>query len=225
MRSIAHGRPERAVAVLTHVDGRRRRPRVRAPDQADRRPAHRRPARRRVAEEGLVDGRGPGRGVYRRVVASPGADGGSSRRRRSRTPRRRRLRRDRRRRRRASRWSSDATASGWPWRRSSTRTAPRRCSPPSPGSPLLVLVDRRRRGLRRLPPADQRALHDDHRGRDAGATSPPGEFPAGSHGPEGRVRAALPRRAAGAEVDHHLARTPAGRAGRQGRAPTSRRPP
>jgi site-specific recombinase XerD len=56
--------------------------------------------------------------------------------------------------------------------------------------------------------------------RDAG---PPRRraVPRGLHGPEGRVRAAL-RRGRRTPIDHHLARTPAGRAGRQGGHPHQR---
>ena len=215
---IAHDRPERAVAVLTHVE-------VDADDPAFGHPT--KPigglltadsARRRVAEEGWsVVETAPG--VYRRVVPSPAptaileaaqvrtlADAGAV--------------------------VIAAGGGGIPLvSRDGQWAAVDAVVDKDRSSALLAARDRGRhdgaghrgrRGLRRLRPADPACAARRHRGRDAG---PPRRraVPRGLHGPEGRVRAAL-RRGRRPPVDHHLARTPAGRTGRQGGHPHPRPP-
>ena len=213
---IAHDRPERAVAVLTHVE-------VDADDPAFGHPT--KPigglltadsARRRVAEEGWsVVETGPG--VFRRVVPSPAptavleaaqvrtltdsgavviAAGGGG------IPL---VSRD-------GRWTAvDAVVDK---DRSSALLAAQT------GVDTMALVTGGRRGLRRLRSTKPASAAQRQRGRDAG---PPRRraVPRGLHGPEGGVRAAL-RRGGRTPIDHHLARPPAGRAGRQGGHPHQR---
>ena len=215
---IAHDRPERAVAVLTHVE-------VDADDPAFGHPT--KPigglltadsARRRVAEEGWsVVETGPG--VFRRVVPSPAPTAILEAA--------------------QVRTLTDAGAvviaaggGGIPLvSRDGQWAAVDAVVDKDRSSALLAARDRgrhdgaghrRRRGLRRLRPADPACAARRHRGRDAG---PPRRraVPRGLDGPEGRVRAAL-RRGRRAPVDHHLARTPAGRTGRQGGHPHQRPP-
>ena len=198
--------------------GRRRRPRVRAPDQADRRPAHRRLGAAAGGRGGLVGRRDRARRVPPRRP-QPGADG-DPRGGAGAHPHRRRRSRDRRRRR--------GHPAGPPGRPVGGRGRGRRQGPVLGAArrPDRGRHDgaghRRRRGLRRLRPADPACAARRHRGRDAG---PPRRraVPRGLDGSEGRVRAALRRRRR-APVDHHLARTPAGRTGRQGGHPYQRPP-